>query len=367
MKELLKAIRNKDTERVVYILRKIPLDNLAQRDYYRILQYLIETTEFELIQQVIDLIRSKQSESLAYDFNKFIYKAIAIGDVKKVKMLIDTSVHLNKQDQFFGSPLIYAVRQDQYNVARTLIRSGADVNRQVKNGNTPLREAITVGRRVCFDLLLQHNADVNLRTTDDQTPVIVAALYKRYDMLRMLINAGADLSPLTHSDSAVIANIACSTDRHADLIEKLAAAGAKVDTRNSFGWTPLGTAAKRGHLAAVKALIAAGADANAKAKDGLTPLIAAAYHGQEKVVDILIKAGVDVNARCLDTALNTALLAALKIGNLAIVRLLVNAGATFNYTMADKLSAIQVAAKEGDIELLDCIIARNTNVVRQQL
>jgi len=66
-----------------------------------------------------------------------------------------------------------------------------------------------------------------------------------------------------------------------------------------FGLTPLHTAAGRGHKEIVELLITAGADVNAKGDYGWTPLhkAAAAFEDHKEVVELLIAKGADVNAK----------------------------------------------------------------------
>ena len=56
-------------------------------------------------------------------------------------------------------------------------------------------------------------------------------------------------------------------------------------------------AAKQGDIRAVKLFIAAGADVNAKDSYGYTPLHRAAYDRQKEIAELLIAKGADVNAK----------------------------------------------------------------------
>ena len=81
-------------------------------------------------------------------------------------------------------------------------------------------------------------------------------------------------------------------------VRQLIQDGADVNTKSTYGWTPLMEAAdKNSNPEVLKVLIGAGADVNAKDKDGLTPLMAAAFENTPEVLMALIEAGADVNAK----------------------------------------------------------------------
>ena len=80
-----------------------------------------------------------------------------------------------------------------------------------------------------------------------------------------------------------------------DAVKLLVEAGAKVNTANDFGATPLMWCA--GDLAKVRYLLSKGADVKARSKVGRTPLaIAAAYDGSVEIARLMIEKGADVKA-----------------------------------------------------------------------
>ena len=80
-------------------------------------------------------------------------------------------------------------------------------------------------------------------------------------------------------------------------VEQLLAAGASADCSDSYGITPLYTAAHAGQAEVVAVLLAGGAVANMAGSDGRTPLHAAASRGHLEVAKLLVGHGADVNAR----------------------------------------------------------------------
>jgi len=111
----------------------------------------------------------------------------------------------------------------------------------------------------------------------------------------------------------------------ADLARKLLDAGADVSALDLIGRTPLHVAVEHPEL--VKILLANGADVNARDVFRETPLHLAVRYRQS--VALLLEAGADVSARDAvgDTPLDKALRHGDDPANLAVINLLVDAGA----------------------------------------
>jgi ankyrin repeat protein len=64
-----------------------------------------------------------------------------------------------------------------------------------------------------------------------------------------------------------------------------------LDSKDTYGQTPLSRAAENGHEAVVKLLLEKGAELETKDKDGRTPLSWAAESEYEAVVKLLLEKG----------------------------------------------------------------------------
>ncbi|MEZ0224093.1 MAG: ankyrin repeat domain-containing protein [Alphaproteobacteria bacterium] len=109
----------------------------------------------------------------------------------------------------------------------------------------------------------------------------------------------------------------------ADIAQVLLAHGARTETWDAVGDTPLLLACRSGSFLTARLLVAKGAHLNARDTHGQTPLILAAYGGNASLVSELIARGasVDVKADAGDTALS----AAKYRGNREIVQILKDA------------------------------------------
>src|SRR5277367_4201872 len=94
--------------------------------------------------------------------------------------------------------------------------------------------------------------------------------------------------------------------------------GAKVDSVDRYGRTPLSYAAWNGHVDIVKLLLKAGARVDSTDEIGGTPLSYAIYNGHEAVVKLLLKSGTQVYSK--DNIGKTLLLSAAEKGHEAVVK-----------------------------------------------
>ena len=99
-------------------------------------------------------------------------------------------------------------------------------------------------------------------------------------------------------------SVAAGTDRNFELLDAaykgqrsriitLLKAGAAIETRDAYGYTPLMWAAQEGRPITVELLISLGANVNVKDKKGRTPLLVAVARGHQLVTGILLKNGAD--------------------------------------------------------------------------
>jgi ankyrin repeat protein len=238
-------------------------------------------------------------------------------------------------------------------------------------------------------------------------PIIEAARARDWEAVRMLVEQGTDVT-VRAPDGATALHWTSYWDA-VDATRLLLRAGADADAANELGATPLWIAAQNGSAATVQALLAAGADANATLLSGESPLMTAARTGAPEVMELLLEAGADVEARGPrgQTALMwaasqrhpeavrvllahdadvrarsdtwsqvmafpphsdpanqqdvphgnyTALMFAVRVGDVASARLLLDAGAVADDEDAWGVSAVTLAAHAGFGDLLEVLL-----------
>jgi ankyrin repeat protein len=143
------------------------------------------------------------------------------------------------------------------------------------------------------------------------------------EVIAVLTSAGLNLNE--PSDAAGNTLLHGAAGRNVELTQFFLSQGAKVDTANLEGRTPLFEAVAYGPLPAVQALLDAGAEVARKDNRGTTPLHRAVERGEEQTVLVLLRRGAPVDAPASDG--QTALMLAAILGQAGLVKLLLENGA----------------------------------------
>src|SRR5580658_3427640 len=281
-----------------------------------------------------------------------------------VKMLIDHGADVNAKSRFVPSasgrgfegttpvaakpgqrpeefasglltPLMFAAREDDMESARLLVASGADLNALGGDGKSALALAIFDGGYDVASFLVDNHAEVNVADAQRFTPLFWAVDRRNMEtapnfpwmvtvdplpLIKKLLDAGADPNALVNN-----------TPR---------ARMREGSPRIVFA-TALMRAAFSGDIELVKLLLAHGADPHVSSSDRETTLMAACgtgfingYHRARppaerlEVVKLLVSLGEDVNAA--DSYGITPLMVAANLGDLNVVKFLVEKGAALN-------------------------------------
>jgi uncharacterized protein len=136
---------------------------------------------------------------------------------------------------------------------------------------------------------------------------------------------------------------------------------AVVILRNRLITIDLCEAAALGEAITARELIAAGADVNAYSPDGLTALALASFFGRTQVVELLLAAGADPNLVSKNVAGICAIHGAAAGRHSEIVKMLISGGADVDKLQADGQSALSIAMRNGEEDIVKILTARPYN------
>jgi len=131
-----------------------------------------------------------------------IHKAVALGNIKKVKAIIKKNPKMVHRTDFMGrTPLYYAAEYGRLKIAKYLISKGARANTPTVYGGerTPLHAAAENGNVELASLLISKGAKVNVKTKDGKTPLHMAAMEGNTSMVSFLLKKGASVNPRDRS------------------------------------------------------------------------------------------------------------------------------------------------------------------------
>ena len=140
-------------------------------------------------------------------------------------------------------------------------------------------------------------------------------------------------------------------------------AGAEVNTRGRYGYTPLHRAAAYNkNPAVINALVKAGAKINARDERGGTPLHSAAFRNKNPaIITALVKAGGYVNARYRSSA-RPLHFAALHTKNPAVITALLKAGAKVKARNTHKATPLHYAARNKNPAVITTLVKAGGDV-----
>jgi ankyrin repeat protein len=210
----------------------------------------------------------------------------AVGDLAKVRVLVEHGAQVNARPNDGRTPLFIAATQPGSTaVVKYLLDHGAEPNPggRAPGDSTPLRQAAVAGDAEVMRVLIDHGANIKAMGAAGLSATIEAdceACFK-------LVGTSFDQKIWTAAllDMAIVASprdLKFAIDR-----------GAGVNAADERGRTPLMFAANSDlmRLDAVKLLLDRGADINAKNLAGQTALDMARLRANTPIVDLLIKSG----------------------------------------------------------------------------
>ena len=326
------------------------------------------------------------------------------GSAAAVAALLAHGADPSAADAWHGqTALMWAAGEGHDDVARALIEHGADVDARSKGGFTALLLAARGGDPALVGRLVAAGADVNAAAPDGLTPLHVATVRGHAGLAAALLEHGAD--PNADGPGYTALHWAAGswhteltgrlrgidTDGDAEwrslnglrggqlaLVDALLAHGADPDVRlrqappqfgfasarfrvSLVGATPFLLAAMDANVEVMRRLAAAGADTRAATDEDTTPLMVAAGLGQVpaetrvtadgslEAVRLVLALGADVDAA--NQVGRTALHGAAHIRSDAIVRLLVERGASVNVGDERGITPLMIAEGGGHVLL----------------
>lgn len=206
------------------------MDIALRNDYLNIISFLINKIE-------IDLEKEK----------KMFSKSVEEGFVDIVKFFINRNrVNINEKDEFGDPILCLCSRLENIDMFNLLLDSGANVNDSNDNDeediSTPLDYCIDSNNINGIKQMIRCNVNVNAKCSKYPNAIFAAAQRYRVDILKLLLtNCYYDLEMVDENGNTVLHKTILRNVNllYKKIIKLLIKAGARLDTPNDKGITPL--------------------------------------------------------------------------------------------------------------------------------
>lgn len=302
-----------------------------------------------------------------------LHEAVRSGSADVVLDLLDGGHNPNGVEESattltisnrLDKPMHIAARLGRCDVVAPLVEYGADLD--MPSGPyayLPIHEATAYGQNAFLLLLLMLEKSTNSVTGDKDhcqrlTPTLVAAKHGRLKTLKLL------LQKQRSEHEAVINSMICGSPTEHSGIENRA--NSTLDIPTCQLRSPLHMAAVHGHDHIVSYLLDSdGHVDNRVVPGGITPLLSAAAHGQFTVVKQLVEANADVENEWMGyTPLALLLNHHVWPKNRALetFEALLKAGAASGTLSPYGVSAMHIAARTGDLDILKLFFGNGVDV-----
>jgi ankyrin repeat protein len=309
-----------------------------------------------------------------------IVSAVVMGDLNLVRQMLDEDASLLKAtDPRLGRPLLgWAVETQDSAVINELLKRGAPADTSWKRpvsdealleagrddgaggwmevAETPLSIALAGGGLDLVMILLQHGADPNAPGFDPEwseaePPLSTVARTGNVELARLLLDHGADPS-VQDARGRTALHMAVQSGVPKEMVQLLLARGSDRAAADNDGQTA--------------------ADVTPWDDGGLTDLLAppgtpisfetALERGRVDVVKEVLREHPELLEPPLERRSDTPLLLAAEHGQLEVVRVLLDLGATLDYTGRWGLDPLGGAAQSGNVEILRLMLERGAKV-----
>lgn len=299
--------------------------------------------------------------------------AVGRENVECVRLLLDRGADPSATDSHRGAAIFTAIEKGNEEIVTMLIERGARTDVLGKqNGDTPLIAAAKTGNVAMVRALLDKGADVLAKNSEGEDALTFFAARKelRRSFADVLARHGVDVSAPAHIEPLPEALRAPSPwfrlvyAGELDAMRAALAKGQPVDERDEYGATALMYAVDAEYNELVEMLIDAGADVLAKDSEGTSVSGYVSLRGNESI-DALIEAKAGSKQLSMDVLNERAgrsmtaddARKMLERGELKKLTELVRAKKLRPYTTIGGRSLHNIAAAQGDSDLVDFLLA----------
>jgi len=317
------------------------------------------------------------------------FNAVRTNDLNSMKKLVKKGIDIRVQDEKGNTALILASKNGNLGMVKWIIDCAID-KKLIKTLLLAYKNQQPLSNKQIsqlYEKIFEMYSVIDIpKFSKRYTAIQIAAKYGHMDIVQYLLTQGADINkeqrgiiPLLLAssqehksimeywiekcndvDEEINISIASETN-YKNFIKHLIEHGVDINEETPSGVNPLLFAVGQGYKDTVKYLLENGADVNKLNKYGETPLMIALLCNHENLVKYLVEHGANVNKG--NRSNNLPLLISSRVGQLDLVKYLVEHGAEVNL-WGDFSEALQSASREGHIKVVQYLIEKGAAVNR---
>ncbi|MBL0725781.1 MAG: ankyrin repeat domain-containing protein [Alphaproteobacteria bacterium] len=324
-----------------------------------------------------------------------------------VDLLIENDIDLEEVDSEGATALMWASFKGYREVVELLLENGAEIEPKKSQSNAVMW-SILGDDKIIFNILSRElwgdSINPNYRNKSGSTMLMFAAIAKNVSMVKYLIHRGCDVNAVNYIGETALMLLAAPRYRWMDkeklntnsiaVARVLIREGAKTNIQSEFGETALSYAMILRDRKLIKELLDNRADPNIPDDHLTTPLMDAVFNGETDIAKMLISKGaslVDVDyinrsslvyailggsLKSVELTLSeksniedtedefgwTPLILAANMGNVNIVKILLNERADINGTGRQKETALMRASFVRNTEVVKILLDNDVDV-----
>ncbi|MBR5894744.1 MAG: ankyrin repeat domain-containing protein [Akkermansia sp.] len=383
--KLLQAAENGDTAILLQELAAGADINLESRTHDTPLLLATRNSHVECLKILLE--RGADTEARDNRGETALHLAAREGKAELLELLLQHKADIQARADH-KTALHLAAQGNHLACIRSLLKAGSAHNATTQQGETPLFITADKGYSDCLQELIKAGADVNQANGKGTAPLIAALKSDHRDCVQKLLTAGA--SPDTTTPEQCPALLWAVNANQSYCADLLLQAGASPDITREDGSTALHIAAKQEYTECLQVLLAHGADCTLKDKNGNTPIDLLPPNGEQTNHQLLATAGLKkmgitpgddklmaqaaaegnrsllalmLAANESPTSRQAALAQAVIAGQTECLALLLAHGTNPNFHHSDGATPLHLAATNGHIACVQALLHANAAIL----
>ncbi|XP_040358376.1 transient receptor potential cation channel subfamily A member 1 [Ixodes scapularis] len=318
--------------------------------------------------------RAEMMKLFDADGNVPLHSAVHAGDIKAVKLCLESGALISTQQHDLSTPVHLACAQGAIDIVKLMFSSQPDQKLHCLTCSdaqqmTPLHCAAMFDHVELVEYLVSEGASMTATDKEGRSVILLAAARGAWKTVTTLLTLGADLTVKDNLRRNLLHHIVlsggCLDDFYNEINERLQDFALLLNERDMQGCTAMHYASRNGQLKTIEGLLQFGAIVNLKNNENQSPLHFAARYGRYNTVRHLLeskKGHLIINE--MDGEGKTPLHIASQNGHTRVVHLLLVKGALLHRDHRGR-TPLHYAVTNGFTHTMEQLLAVHSHLLDQ--